>query len=103
MRLNVLDCFAALLVLLAILNVGSTVILVVAALRHRWSALEERAIVAVVLAVGATFAAMLGLNRLHVLTVAPDLAVGLLVIALTLFSLPSLIWLLAYLSGKFEE
>jgi hypothetical protein len=101
--MNILDLFAGLLILLAVLNVGSTVILVLAALRHRWPALEERATVAVILAIGATVAATLGMARLHVLSMAPDLAVGLLVVTLTLISLPSLIWLVAYLAGRFEE
>ena len=87
------DYVAALLIVLAGLNVGSTVILVMAALRHRWAALEERATVAVILALIAIGAATLGLNRLRILNLPPEVGIGILTIGLILVSAPSLIWL----------
>lgn len=98
-----LDYIAALLVLLAGVNVVSTVILVAAALRHHWAALRERATVAVILALIAVGAAFLGLNRLRILNLPPEVPVAILAIGLVLVSAPSLIWLWGYLSGRFEE
>lgn len=98
-----IDVLAVCLVLLAVVNVGSTVILVVAAFRHRWRALIERAIQAVILAVAALAAAYLGMARLHLVTVTPDVATVLLAGILVALSLPSLIWLIAFLTGRFDE
>ncbi len=98
-----LDGVAVLLVVLALVNIVSTTILVLAALRHRWPALEERATVAVILAVIATGAAALGLVRLRLLSLPPEASVGILAVGLVLVSAPSIVWLIAFLAGRFDE
>jgi hypothetical protein len=99
----ILDGIAVCLVALAVLNIGSTTILVAAAARHHWPALEERATVAVVLAVIAMGAATMGLARLKVLSLAPEASLAILVIGLLLVSVPSIVWLVAFLAGRFDE
>ena len=99
----ILDAIAALLVVLAGVNVVSTAILVVAAWRHRWPALAERATIAVVLAVIAIGFALLGAHRLHLLTLPSEASLTILAVGLLLVSVPSLVWLLAFLAGRFDE
>lgn len=101
--MSFVDIAAFLLVPAAIVNVVSTVILVTAAIRHRWPALEERAGVAVVLAVVACGAAVLALSRLRVFSLPSDLAISILVIGLLLVSVPSVVWLAAFWAGRFDE
>jgi hypothetical protein len=101
--MNVMDTLAVVLIALAIANVGSTTILVLAAARHRWPALEERATVAVVLAVIAAGAATLGLVRLRILDLSSEASVAVLAVGLVLVSVPSIVWLAAFLTGRFEE
>jgi hypothetical protein len=96
-----LDVVAWLLVGLALANVSSTVILVLAAMRHPWPALEERATVAVILAIVAVAAAILGLQQLRFVELG-DLWIVLLSVGLMLVSLPSIIWALAYWRGRFS-
>jgi hypothetical protein len=99
----ILDAIAAALVILALVNVTSTTILVGAALRHRWAALEERATVAVVLAVIAVGAATMGLVRLKLLNLPSEATLAILAVGLLLVSVPSIVWLLAFLAGRFDE
>lgn len=99
----ILDAVAACLVVLALVNVVSTSILVLAALRHRWPALEERATVAVVLALIAVGAATMGLVRLKVLDLPSEVSLGILAVGLLLVSVPSIVWLVAFLAGRFDE
>ena len=101
--MNVVDQIALLLVPLAVANVGSTVILVLAARRHHWPALQERATVAVVLAVVAIAAALVGLVRLRLLDLDPEVSLGVIAIGLALISVPSILWLIAFLAGRFKE
>lgn len=98
-----LDGVAVLLVVLAGINVLSTAVLVMAALRHHWPALEERASMAAILALVAIGAALLGLNRLRILNLHNDVSTGLLAVGLLLVSVPSLVWLWGYLAGQFDE
>jgi hypothetical protein len=98
-----LDDFALFLQLLAVVNVVSTTVLVIAAWRHRWPALEERATVAVILAVIAVGAAVLGLGRLHVLSIPSDVVLVMLALGLILISVPSVVWLVGFLAGTFDE
>ena len=100
--MNVLDVLATILFVLAIVNVASTVVLVAAAWRHHWPALEERATVAVILAAAAICGAILGLNRLHVLSLNTEQSLAVLALALILISVPSLVWLAAFLIGRFD-
>lgn len=97
------DDLARLLVGAAIVNVGLTAVLVYAAFRHGWVALRERAAVAVILAVVAVGAAILGMVRLRLLEIPNDVAVNILAIGLLLVSLPSVIWFLVLIGGGFDE
>lgn len=101
--MTALDYVAVLLTILAVVNVTFTLVLVAAALRHHWPALEERATVAVVLAVIAVGAAILGLARLRVLSLTGEQSLGILAIGLILVSAPSVIWAVAYWTGRFDE
>ncbi len=99
----ILDVVAYLLIAFAVVNVTSTFVLVRAALRHHWPALEERATVAVVLAVVAVGAACLGLVRLHILSLSSEVSLALIAVGLMLVSVPSVIWVIAYRTGRFDE
>ncbi len=99
----ILDAVAYLLIAFAAVNVISTFVLVRAALRHHWPALEERATVAVVLAVVAVGAACLGLVRLHILNLSNEVSLGIIAVGLMLVSVPSVIWAFAYWTGRFDE
>ena len=98
-----LDDYARLLVIAAIVNLGLTSMLVYAAVRHEWTALRERAAVAVILAVVAVGAAVLGLVRLQVIALPNGYALALLAIGLLLVSLPSVIWFAVLVTGGFDE
>lgn len=100
MRLDY-EWLARLLVVLAVLDWGVALYLVAAAWKHRWAALIDRALTAVILAASATIAAILGLNRVVPLGLPPDVAILLLVVAIVLVSVPAVLWLYAYLAGKF--
>lgn len=99
----IFDAISVLLVIVAAMNNVSTVILIRAALRHHWASLEERATVAFILALIADGAALLGLNRLHIVTLPNDIAIGILAVGLLCVSAPSLIWLWGYWTGRFNE
>lgn len=92
----------ALLIGLALVNVLSTSILVMAALRHRWAALEERASTAAILAAVAVAVPVLSLTGLGDPTV-HDVLIVILLFASLLISIPSVVWLVAFLAGKFDE
>lgn len=98
-----IDDLARLLVVAAVVNVGLTLVLVVAAIRHDWAALRERAAVAVILAVVAVGAAVLGLVRLRIVELPNGAALGLLAVGLLLVSLPSVIWFVVLITGGFDE
>lgn len=98
-----LDDLSRLLVVVAVVNVSLTSVLVAAALRHHWPALEERATVAVLLAVIAVGAAVLGLVRLKVLALTNEQSLVILGAGLLLVSAPSIIWAVAYWTGRFDE
>jgi hypothetical protein len=99
----ILDGLAVVLVFLAGINVTLTAILIRAALRHHWAALEERATVAAILALIAIGAAALGLNRLHLLNFPTEVSLTILAIGLILVSIPSIVWFVAYRTGRFDE
>lgn len=99
----ILDALAVLLVLLALVNVTSTGVLVFAAMRHHWAALEERATMAVILAFIALGAATIGLGRLHILNLPSEASLAILAVGLVLVSVPSLVWLWGYWTGRFDE
>ena len=99
----ILDAVAWLLIAFAAVNVTSTTVLVRAALRHHWPALEERATVAFVLAIAAVGAAVLGFARLRILDLPSEASLGLIAVGLMLVSVPSVIWAWAYWTGRFDE
>ena len=101
--MTALDVIAYVLIALAVVNVTLTCVLVAAAARHHWPALEERATVATILALVAVGAALLGLNRLHILNLPTEVSLGILAAGLVLVSAPSVIWAVAYWAGKFDE
>lgn len=91
---------AWILIGLAIVNVGCTAMLVYLAMRHPWPALEERATVAVILALIAVGAAALGTEQLRLVELG-DAWIVILAGGLILVSLPSIIWTVAYWRGRF--
>ncbi len=99
----ILDAVAWLLIAFAAVNVTSTFVLVRAALRHHWPALEERATVAVLLAVIAVGAAVLGLVRLRILDLPSEASLSIIACGLVLVSVPAVIWAIAYWTGRFDE
>lgn len=99
----ILDAIAFVLIAFAAVNVISTSVLIRAALRHHWPALEERATVAAVLAVAAVGGAALGLARLRLLDLPPGVSLALMAVGLVLISVPSIVWLFAYWTGQFDE
>ena len=99
----ILDAVAYVLIACAAVNVTSTVVLVRAAMRHHWPALEERATVAFVLAIAAVGAAVLGFARLRILDLPSEASLGLIAVGLMLVSVPSVIWAIAYWTGRFDD
>lgn len=96
------DDAARLLIALGAVNWMCTSVLVYQAWRHRWPALVERAVAAVVLAVVGGVAAMLGFNRLGLLPMPGNMAILVLAVILVLVSVPSVVWTAFYLTGRFE-
>lgn len=99
----ILDAIALLLIAFAAINVTSTLVLVRAALRHHWPALRERAAIAVILAAIAIGFALLGGHRLHLLNLPSDVSLAILALGLMLVSVPSIIWAIAYWTGRFDD
>lgn len=96
------DALAVLLVLLPAVDWMTALILISAARRHPGiTALTERAHTALLLALSATLAGVLGLVRLGEVVLSNDLAIVLLGLSLVLVSLPALYWLVLYLTGRF--
>lgn len=95
------EWLSRLLVALAFLDWVVAGVLVVAAWRHRWGALIDRALTALLLALSATIAAVLGLNRAIPLGLPRETAIALLVVAMILISVPAVLWVYAFLAGKF--
>lgn len=98
-----LDVVSAVLILLGIINVIATVILVHGAWVHRWPALVERAVVAVVLTIAGACIAGLAFARLDHVLVPHDVATFFLVLPFVLMSLPAVIWLTVYMLGRFDQ
>lgn len=99
--MSVIDGIAVLLLIAPVVDWTAAVILAVAATRYpAIVTLRERAVVAVVLALAASSAAVLAANRLHLLTIHGDAAIGLLAVALVLLSLPAVYWLGLLLTGR---
>lgn len=97
-----LDTVAALLILLAIVDVLVTVFLVRKARQYHEPALGERAIVSVILTTAAVL--MAALSAAYLLDVILPSPVGmiLLVAGVTLISAPQLIWAALYWRGTFQ-
>lgn len=92
---------SALLILLAIADWTATVVLVRGALRLKYVALQERAGVAVMLSLMALGLACLGAARLLHAAVSPDVTTGIIIAVFLGISVPQLVWLVAYLRGRF--
>ena len=92
----------AILIGLAVADWIAAVILVRGALRTRWVALQERAGTAVILAVLASGIAVLAVSRVTGLSLPAPVPQVILSAVLVLLSLPSLLWLIAYLRGRFD-
>lgn len=97
-----LDDLSRVLIVLAIADWIATVILVLGARDLREPALVERAFQSFVLTIGATGIAVLaGAYLLRVdLPATPNL--GLLTLGLIALSVPQLVWLVLYLTGRFR-
>jgi drug/metabolite transporter (DMT)-like permease len=97
-----LDIAAWGLVLLAVADWGATVRLIAAALKVKGAALEERAMISVILSVAASIAAIMSLAYLAHFQWPPGVGTLLLLVALMLISLPQLLWYAAYRAGRFK-
>jgi len=97
-----LDIAAWGLVLLAIADWGATVRLVAAALSVKGAALEERATISVILSVAATIAAVMAIAFLAHFQWPDGVGTLLLIAALSMISLPQLLWYAAYRAGRFR-
>lgn len=91
-----------LLVALAVADWTSVAVIVYYARQHRNNVLTERAIVAIILTVVGSIAALLGLGRLGIAPINGEVALTLLSVALVLVSLPQIIWALSLLTGRFR-
>lgn len=97
-----LDEISRLLIALAACDWLLTAVIYMAARRVREPALTERASTSVILSVIATLAALLGANRLGLVVLPTDAAIGLLAFALALVSAPQFIWVGILAMGKFR-
>lgn len=100
---DALDVLAALLILLAGADWIAAVILLRAARRYRWPALVDRASTALALAFAATLIGFIAGARLFDIRLGQPVFLLLLIAIFMLVSLPSLVWLWAYLRGHFGE
>ena len=91
-----------LFIALCVLDWWSAVILIRAALRLRYLALEERAGTATILAIVASGVAVLGVERISGVNFGQALNVVILVAVLGGLSVPSVLWLIAYFRGEFD-
>ncbi len=98
--MTVVDVISLALIVLALADWFATMILVRAARSLREPALAERAGTSVVLSIGASGAAILGIAQL--LRVQHGAALWLLTVGLVALSLPQLIWCIAYFTGRFR-
>lgn len=97
------DAFVWLVIVLPTFDWAVAVILGLIA--HRYPAiltLRERFVTAVMLAIVATIAAGLGLVRFGVVTLGNGSALGLLVFAMVLASVPAVVWLFLLVTGRFR-
>jgi len=97
-----LDDASRLLIALSAMDWVLTAMIYLAARRVAEPALTERATASIILSIVASIAAVLGASRLGVFHVDNGTAVGLLVIALVLVSLPQVIWSLSLATGRFR-
>ena len=98
-----LDAVSAALIVLGILNVIATLVLLDGARRHRWPALVERALMAVLLTVAGASIAVLAFARLDHLAIDRGVATVFLIVPFIMLSIPNIVWLVAYMLGKFDE
>jgi hypothetical protein len=98
----ILDAFAWLLCLLAVMDWTATVILVSVARRNPSPVLQERAASSVVLTIGATAVALLGAAHLIGFDFDPIPNFAFFVLALITISVPQLVWTAGYFMGKFR-
>lgn len=97
------DMLSVVLIVLVVIDWAATRILVAGALRLKYRALEERAGVSAMLSIMASGVALLAL--LYLLDVpAPPILSTLVIIGVFLgISLPQVVWVVAYVRGKFDE
>ena len=96
------DVISWALIALCIVDWFATVILVRAALRIKEAALEERAAVSVLLSIGASAASVIALGHILGYDLPAGWAFVLLAAGLTVLSVPQLIWVVAFLGGRFR-
>jgi hypothetical protein len=97
------DALAFLLVVLAVIDWISAVILVRGALICGWPALSDRAISASITATFATIVAVLALTRTGMIEFPPGVGFALLAIGCVIVSISSLVWLVRYWRGDFAD
>lgn len=100
--MSTLDAISIVLVLLALADWFWTAVLLLAAHYFPEPSLQERAATGVVLSFVATIAAILGLARLHVVTLDGGAVIILLVAGFLAVSLPQWIWGIGLLTGRFR-
>jgi tetrahydromethanopterin S-methyltransferase subunit D len=98
-----LDTAAALLVVLAVVNIVCTAVLVGAAHRFPNPALLDRAFVGVLLAFVAIGSGLLGLRALGFVELNRDQVLLILTGAMALVSLPSVVWVVQLWRGRFAR
>jgi len=97
-----LDDLARALIVLALGDIGVTVLLVRAAKAQPEAALQERAIASVILTFIAGIVAFMAAAYLLDLTLPGPLGTGMLAGALLLVSLPQMVWAVMYWHGTFR-
>lgn len=96
------DLLSLLLIALVVIDWASTAVLIRAAHRLKYIALQERAGVSVMLSVLASAAGLLGL--LYLLHVSLPVLSAIVIVGVFLgISLPQVVWGYQYLRGRFDE
>lgn len=94
--------WSGILIILAVIDWIATVILARAALRLREPALQERATASAIMTLAATSIGVLSGAYILNIELSDGLGTAILVGALLLFSLPQVIWMIAYELGRFR-
>lgn len=97
-----MNAVAGLLIVFAVIDWIATAVLVSASRRLHEPALTERAVASVILSLSASGIAVLSGAFLAGVVLFPALRLTLLVGALVLLSVPQIVWLAAYLRGRFR-